>query len=293
MSYLQQAATSDGSSYRYSRRKRLTLAPTGITPMPDMSRRALVKAAGMVSASMLPRALSSTAASAQEHAVPPASSSGPSAAVAATPAAAQPTTYLFLKNDEAAFIEAAVGRLIPADPLWPGGIEAGVSNYIDKQLGGAWGAGERLYRSGPWQPGTPTQGYQLPFTPAELFRTALGAINKQLSEAGTPFASMSADQQDVYLHSLEAGGKDLGGIPSDVFFEHLWDSTVEGFLSDPVYGGNRNMVSWRMIGFPGAYASYYDLVDQHGIKLDRTPMSLAEDAQGHIHMDPGIHARLP
>jgi gluconate 2-dehydrogenase gamma chain len=295
MSYLQQAATSGGSSYCYSMASRLTLAPTpaGITPMPDMSRRALVKAAGMVSASMLPRALCSTAASAQEHAVPPASSSGPSVAVAATPAAAQPTTYLFLNNDEAAFIEAAVDRLIPADPQWPGGIEAGVPNYIDKQLGGAWGAGERLYRSGPWQPGTPSQGYQLPFTPAELFRTALGAINKQLSEAGTPFASMSADQQDVYLHSLEAGGKDLGGIPSDVFFEHLWDSTVEGFLSDPVYGGNRNMVSWRMIGFPGAYASYYDLVDQHGIKLDRSPMSLAEDAQGHIHMDPGIHARLP
>jgi gluconate 2-dehydrogenase gamma chain len=247
----------------------------------------------MVSASMLPRALTSTAASAQEHAVPPASSSGPSAAVAATPAPAQPTTYLFLKNDEAAFIEAAVGRLIPADSQWPGGIEAGVPNYIDKQLGGAWGAGERLYRSGPWQPGTPSQGYQLPFTPAELFRTALTAINKQLSEAGTPFASMSADQQDAYLHSLETGGKDLGGIPSDVFFEHLWDCTVEGFLSDPVYGGNRDMVSWRMIGFPGAYASYYDLVDQHGMQLDRAPMSLAEDAQGHIHMDPGIHARLP
>jgi gluconate 2-dehydrogenase gamma chain len=37
------------------------------------------------------------------------------------------------------------------------------------------------------------------------------------------------------------------------------------------------MVSWRMIGFPGAYASYYDLVDQHGIKIDRPPTSLAED----------------
>ena len=48
-----------------------------------------------------------------------------------------------------------------------------------------------------------------------------------------------------------------------------------------------------MIGFPGAYASYYGLVDKHGIKLDRVPMSLAEDAQGHIHMDPGIPARSP
>src|SRR5208283_4123040 len=136
-------------------------------------------------------------------------------------------------------------------------------------------------------PGTPSQGYQLPFTPAELFRTALTAINKQLSEAGTPFASMSADRQDAYLHSLETGGKDLGGIPSDVFFEHLWDCTVEGFLSDPVYGGNRDMVSWRMIGFPGAYASYYDLVDQHGIKINRAPMSIGEDAHGGMHMNPG------
>jgi gluconate 2-dehydrogenase gamma chain len=260
--------------------------------MPDMSRRALIKATGAVSASILPGALSPTAASAQEHGVPPSPSSGPSAAVAAA-AAAHSTTYLFLNNDEAAFIEAAVARLIPADPQWPGAIEAGVPNYIDKQLGGAWGAGERLYRSGPWQPGTPSQGYQLPFTPAELFRTALTALNKELSGAGTPFAQMNADQQDAYLRSLEAGEKNLGGVPSDVFFAHLWGSVVEGFLSDPVYGGNRNMVAWRMIGFPGAYASYYDLVDQHGIKLDRAPLSLAEDAHGHIHMDPGIHARLP
>jgi gluconate 2-dehydrogenase gamma chain len=261
--------------------------------MPDMSRRALIKATGMVSASMLPGALSSSAALAQEQGVSPASSSGPSAAVAATAAAAQSTTYLFLNNDEAAFIEAGVARLMPADSQWPGGIEAGVPNYIDKQLSGGWGAGERLYRSGPWQPGTPSQGYQLPFTPAELFRTALTALNKELSQASTPFAQMNADQQDAYLRGLEAGGKSLGGVPSDVFFAQLWESVVEGFLSDPVYGGNRNMVAWRMIGFPGAYASYYDLVDQHGIKLDRAPMSLAEDAHGHIHMDPGIHARLP
>jgi gluconate 2-dehydrogenase gamma chain len=186
-----------------------------------------------------------------------------------------------------------VARLIPADDQWPGAVEAGVPNYIDKQVGGAWGAGERLYRSGPWQTGTPSQGYQLPFTPAELFRTALSAINKELTQANTSFAKMSADQQDAYLKGLEAGGKDLGGVPSDVFFAHLWESTVEGFFSDPVYGGNRNMVAWRMIGFPGAYASYYDLVDQHGIKIDRPPMSLAEDAHGHVHVDAGIRANLP
>jgi gluconate 2-dehydrogenase gamma chain len=206
---------------------------------------------------------------------------------------ARPITYLFLNREEAAFIESAVARLIPTDAKWPGALEAGVANYIDKQLAGAWGAGERLYRSGPWHPGTPSQGYQLPFTPAELFRTALAAINTELSSAGTPFARMNSEQQDTYLRRLEAGGKDLGGLPSDVFFAHLWQSTLEGFFSDPVYGGNRDMTAWRMVGFPGAYASYYELVDQHGIKVDRAPTSLAEDVHGHVIMNPGIPAKSP
>jgi gluconate 2-dehydrogenase gamma chain len=104
---------------------------------------------------------------------------------------------------------------------------------------------------------------------------------------------MSPAEQDAYLKKLEAGGHDLGAVPSDVFFAHLWESTLEGFFSDPVYGGNCGMVSWRMIGFPDAYASYYDLIDQHGIKLDRAPMSLAEDAHGPVHENPGISAYSP
>jgi gluconate 2-dehydrogenase gamma chain len=108
-----------------------------------------------------------------------------------------------------------------------------------------------------------------------------------------PVAQMPPDRQDAYLHSLEAGGKDLGGVPAEVFFGDLWGLTIEGFFSDPVYGGNRDMVAWRMIGFPGSYASYYDLVDQHGIKIDRPPMSLAENGYGHIHVDPNIPAKLP
>lgn len=219
----------------------------------------------------------------------------PDALATARPASAdaQPVTYLFLNSDEAAFIEAAVARLIPADDKWGGAIEAGVPGFIDKQLAGAWGAGERLYRSGPWQSGAQSQGYQLPFTPAELFRTAVEAINKDLAQAATAFNKMRPEQQDAYLNILEAGGKDLGGVPSDVFFAHLWGCTLEGFFSDPVYGGNRNMLAWRMIGFPGAYASYYDLVDQHGIKIDRAPVSLGEDVHGHMHINPGIPASSP
>jgi gluconate 2-dehydrogenase gamma chain len=261
--------------------------------MADVSRRELIKATGAIGATILPTALVTDAASAQQHdhASPVVPSSPPAAAAVAPPT--RTTAYLFFNSEEAAFIEAAAARLIPKDDQWAGALEAGVPNYIDQQLGGAWGAGERLYRSGPWQPGTPSQGYQLPFTPAELFRTALKAINAELAQAGTPFVRMSADQQDSYLQSLDAGGKSLGGVPSDVFFAHLWEGTIEGFFSDPVYGGNRDMVAWRMIGFPGAYASYHDLVDRHGIKIDRPPMSLAEDAHGHVHVSPGIRATLP
>ena len=239
--------------------------------MVEISRRTVLKAASLVGVAVLPQSR---------------------AAAAPTSAGTQPIVYLFLNSEEAAFVEAAVSRLIPDDDQWPGALKAGVPGYIDKQLAGAWGAGERLYRSGPWRPGTPSQGYQLPFTPAELFRTSLAAINKELAHA-TPFARMNSEQQDAYLTHLEKGGKDLGGVPSDVYFTHLWESTLEGFFSDPVYGGNRDMVAWRMIGFPGAYASYYDMVDRHGIKIDRAPTSIGEDPHGGIHINPGIPAREP
>lgn len=251
----------------------------------DLTRRFMLKATGAIGASML----SAGGAAAAAARGPDACSSG----VARAAPDASPTTYIFLNREEAAFIESAVARLIPADTKWPGALEAGVPNYIDKQLAGAWGTGERLYRSGPWRPGTPTQGYQLPFTPAELFHTALAAIDKDLAAAATPFSKMNSERQDAYLRGLETGGKDLGGVPSEVFFDHLWQCTLEGFFSDPVYGGNRDMTAWRMVGFPGAYASYYELVDHHGIKIDRAPTSLAEDAHGHVFMKPDIPAKSP
>ena len=201
------------------------------------------------------------------------------------------TSYLFFDSEEALFIEAGCDRLIPADELGPGALGAGVPNYLDKQLGGAWGAGERLYRSGPWQSGTPSQGYQLPLSPAELFHTSLRAIGHDLGR-GMPFHEMTGEAQDTYLKSLESGAHDLDGVPSSVFFDMLWKMTVEGFFSDPVYGGNRDMVAWRMIGFPGAYADYFEAIDRHGVKFEREPMSLAEDSHGLVHMRQDIPANL-
>jgi gluconate 2-dehydrogenase gamma chain len=199
--------------------------------------------------------------------------------------------YLFFNREEAQFIEAAVARLIPTDEH-PGAIEAWVPNYLDKQLTGAWGSGERLYRSGPWEPTRPGLGYQLPLTPGELFHTAIKAINAQLSKSNQTFWELPISQQDEFLHKLEAGGIDLNGVPSEIFFSQLREMTIEGFFCDPVYGGNKDMVGWKLLGFPGAYASYFDLIDQHGIKFEREPMSLGQHGP-HVMPDPNIPADSP
>lgn len=198
-----------------------------------------------------------------------------------------PPAYTFLTPDEAAFIEPAVARLIPSDESGPGALEAGVPTYIDRQLAGPWGAGEQLYRQGPWHTAKPELGYQLPFTPAELFRNALRAVSNEFrtSTRGS-FGTLPPDGQDAYLEALEKESRDLGGVPSEVFFQSLLEITIEGYFCDPAYGGNKDMVSWKLIGFPGAYANYYELVDQHGIAFNRPPMSLGQDGSGTIHVHP-------
>lgn len=151
--------------------------------------------------------------------------------------------------------------------------------FIDRQLAGAYGAGERLYRSGPWRKGTPSQGYQLPHTPAELFRAAIRAIGAALAAKGG-FHKLEAQAQDAYLEALEQGKVDLGAAGTGEFFELLLALTMQGYFSDPAYGGNRGMAAWKMIGFPGAYANYYDLVGQN-TAFEAAPTSFAEAKHEH------------
>jgi gluconate 2-dehydrogenase gamma chain len=245
---------------------RLSTSPE--SPMQNISRRSFLLAAG-------------AAATAPTVSIPAGAATAPSPG-AASAGAAPARAYTFFNPQESAFIEAAVERLIPEDELGPGALSADVPVYIDRQLGGAWGAGERLYRGGPFGAGTPSQGYQLPYTPAELFRRALRAVNAELAQRGTSFARLAPPQQDTFLAALQDGRRDLGGVPSNVFFESLLEVTIEGYFSDPAYGGNRDMLAWRMIGFPGAYADYYELVDRHNVAYRRRPMSLAENGRGAL-----------
>jgi gluconate 2-dehydrogenase gamma chain len=180
--------------------------------------------------------------------------------------------YRFLQPAEAAFVEAAVDLLIPADDQWPGALWAGVPGYIDGQLVGPYGRGARFYKEGPWAEGLPTQGYQLRHNPSELYRVSLAAILQAMPD----FAQGPPERREALLREVEAGRVDCGGFPSSVFFETLLSNTIEGWFADPAYGGNRDMVSWRMIGFPGAHAAYLNIYTAHGRRYDEPPMAMGE-----------------
>jgi gluconate 2-dehydrogenase gamma chain len=199
-----------------------------------------------------------------------------SANTAAYPVAADPGRgYDFFRPAEAAFVEAAAGRMIPADDLGPGAVEAGVAVFIDRQLAGDFGKASRMYMQGPWAKGEKTQGYQSRFTPAQMYRAAIPAIDDAVNRAkGGTFAGLAGPEQDAFLKEIETGQVDLGQVDAVTFFALFLQNVMEGFFSDPLYGGNRDMAGWRLIGFPGARYDQTPFVTQHGQPYPLPPVAI-------------------
>ncbi|WP_217476947.1 gluconate 2-dehydrogenase subunit 3 family protein [Stutzerimonas stutzeri] len=183
--------------------------------------------------------------------------------------------WRFFTEDEVQEVTAIVDRLIPADNLSVSGSEAGCVVFMDRQLASSYGDASRLYMAAPFQQGTPEQGDQSPFTPRQRMRLGLAGLAKLCqSRHGQPFSALNAEQQDSLLGELEKGGIDLDGMDSKLFFEQVLGNTMEGFFGDPIYGGNRDMVSWKMIGFPGARYDYRPYIELHNQRLDLVPLSI-------------------
>ena len=194
-------------------------------------------------------------------------------------AAAEAAGYEFLNLDEAAFVETLVDHMVPADELTPKGTDLGIAVYIDRALAGAWGKGDRLYMQGPWKKGVPSQGYQLPLTPAQLYRAGIQATNAHCRKTyGKSFDRLDAAQREEVLVGLSSAKITFdGGLPVRVFWTTLYQTVVEGMFSDPIYGGNRNKAGWRMIGFPGAIAVHRDHVEQYrGKPFPTDPLGIAD-----------------
>ena len=206
------------------------------------------------------------------------------AASPAPPAAQQQSTnstkdgYTFLTAPEAAFIEAFVDVVVPADELTPSGTALGLASFIDRQLAGAWGKGDRLYRQGPWKTGSPGQGYQLPLTPAEFVRAGIDAVNHHCKDVnGKEFDRLVAIDKQKVLEDLDKGTLKLGHISGKQFFDMAYQATMEGLFADPIYGGNRDKASWKMIGYPGVIAVHATNITTYRNKLYVVnPVSIAD-----------------
>ncbi|WP_049620745.1 gluconate 2-dehydrogenase subunit 3 family protein [Frateuria defendens] len=191
-----------------------------------------------------------------------------SGAAAAAPghgaAAARDYQPTFFTPEEWAFLRAGVARLIPADERGPGALEAGVPEYIDRQMATPYASGSQWYMHGPFNPDAPkTMGYQLRLAPREIYRLGIrDAEAWSRKQHGKPFATLDAATQDALLAQFEQGEAQFEGVPSKVFFALLLGNTREGFFCDPVHGGNQGMVGWTLIGFPGARADFMDWVER-------------------------------
>src|SRR6266705_865090 len=234
-------------------------------------RRAFLKSAAAGSAVAAAAALPHPA-EAQLGTPAPASTSAP--ALASTSA-----TYTYLNTEEAAFVEALVDHMVPADEFTPKGTDLGLNTYIDRALAGGWGKGERLYMQGPWRQGVPSQGYQLPLTPADLYRAGIAAANAFCVKTyGKSFDKITESQREEFLLGLRAGKiafENARGRP--VFFATLYQNVMEGMFADPIYGGNRDKAGWKLIGFPGVIAVHYKNVEKYrGKKYSVDPVSISD-----------------
>lgn len=138
-----------------------------------------------------------------------------------------------LTRSEARLLDAIASRIFPTTDT-PGAREAGAICYIDHALADA-------YRD------------LLP-----RYRRGLRALNRYTREKhGQAFPALSESQQDVVITDLEAGR--VAGVPNGgEFFELVRCHVLEGVFGEPGYGGNREMVGWRLVGFPGQQFGYPD-----------------------------------
>jgi gluconate 2-dehydrogenase gamma chain len=201
---------------------------------------------------------------------------------------------------EARTVEALTARILPGTPDDPGAREAGVVNYIDNMLAYREGFNESTYREPPYaqiaeeaqdtQISDPYQtvlvsadqieryGFQAILSPREVYRLGVMGVDayaRQLYQK--PFASLSEDEQDRIVEAMVNGDADDAFAPftGRSFFTILRRHTAEGMFSDPAYGGNRNMVGWQLIGYPGAQRAYTPNDIRTETNTPRPPQSLA------------------
>ncbi|WP_313643573.1 gluconate 2-dehydrogenase subunit 3 family protein [Pseudomonas sp.] len=183
------------------------------------------------------------------------------------PATPPPSDYqpTFFTAEQWAFVQAAVARLIPADDLGPGALEAGAGEFIDRQMNTPYATGALWYMQGPFNAdAAPELGYQMQLNPQQIYRLGIAAADAWCKDSsGKAFAAQDSATQDKVLSAIEAGDIAFEQVPAKLFFSLLLQNTREGFFCDPIHGGNKGMVGWTQVGFPGARADFMDWAERN------------------------------
>lgn len=173
-----------------------------------------------------------------------------SAQVAAQPRSDGQGHGAFFNHNDAATIAAFTERLMPGAPGKPGARDAGVPNYIDLALAGAYADLQEFYRRGLAQ---------------------LDDHCKKIYKAS--FAQLRAEQQDEVIRALEEGkAAEFTWPTAEEFFSTIRTHTMEGMFADPIYGGNKDFAGWRLVGFPGAQPVFTPADMQSRQAFTRTPI---------------------
>ena len=189
------------------------------------------------------------------------------AAEQASEPGAAPIPYQSLGPDEATFVEALVNIMCPADEYSPSGVECGLATYIDRQLAGSYGKGAGRYQNAPFRSGKPQLGLQVPLTPEQLFKAGIAAANAAcVRDRGKSFGQLAPADAEQFLEAVQGDRVQHDGLSLAQWFnEVVYPLFVEGCFADPMYGGNRNGVFWKMIGYPGLPANHaLDVVRYRG-----------------------------
>ena len=144
------------------------------------------------------------------------------------------SVWRFFTDKEALLVNVIIEQIIPTDE-WPGARDAGVANFIDKQLVGPYTRYQEDYRNG-------------------LAAINLSCINLYKNQ----FEALEWEEQTGFLKRMEAGElstlqskedseKTWAEVSDREFFNLIRDHTMQGFYGSPRHGGNRNYVSYRMI----------------------------------------------
>ena len=174
-----------------------------------------------------------------------------------------------LNPSEIECLTAMVNCLIPEDELGASASQAGVVDFIQGQLQGSYGAGAKtlVQSAGGGREGLGEEHWP----PAEIYRDGLRRLEELARRRfGAEFARIPPSSRVDLLGEIDA--TPTGSDPLKLFFELVLENTLEGFFSDPIHGGNRDAVSWKLIGFPGCGHDYRDFVGKNVPVAEQVPL---------------------